>query len=84
MTDMQKILAYGLFINSALYLVGVFVAGMRFHNDFAWKMALASAGFTYVGYMVQFLELPRAVSGTAVTFSVVLGLAAGLALLWKS
>lgn len=67
-------------INSVLYLAGCFVAGLLTHNPLAWRLALAAAGMTYLGYLVQLMKLPAA-AAIVVCGSIGLGIAAGLALI---
>lgn len=75
----------GLYLNSALYLAGCFVAGLATGNDVAWKLALVAMGLAYVGYYVQ-VAYPgaRVPALFAVSASIIAGVASGLALLWRS
>lgn len=41
----------GAMLNAALYLAGVFVAGLMMHNTEAWMLALLTAGVTYLSYL---------------------------------
>jgi hypothetical protein len=82
MTADQRLLVIGLYINSALYLTGVYWAGLIYHNNFAWKMALAAAGLSYVGYLAQVTQIPRALCGIVVGISAIVGAAAGLSLVF--
>lgn len=85
MTEDQRILVCGLFLNSALYFTLVFVAGLVMRNDYAWKLAIAGVGFTFLCYLFQVVAPEqRGIAGTAVASSIVVGILAGLALLWKS
>lgn len=70
---------------SALYQSGVIALGYLTGNSFAWKVGLAAAGFTYLSFAIQ-IAYPehRGVANTAVAISIVAGVLAGLALLWKS
>lgn len=69
-------------INSALYLLCAFVAGTVTGHPVAWKLALAAMGVTYLSYIAQLeSHIPRAAASWIVVASVVLGAAAGLALL---
>ncbi len=81
MNSDQRLLVIGLYINSALYLSGCFVAGLVTHSKPAWCCALAAAGLSYLGYYAQLMRLSSVSSGAIVVFSVAFGLAAGLALL---
>lgn len=69
---------------SALYQGGVIALGYLTGNAFAWKMGLAAAGLTYLSFAIQ-ISYPDAtrVAGTAVAISIIAGVLAGLALLWK-
>lgn len=40
-------------INSALYLIGVFIAGIVTHNPWAWKFALLTAALCYLSALTQ-------------------------------
>ncbi len=81
----------GVLLNSALYLTGCFTAGLLVQNPFAWRLALAAAGVTYLGYVAQNIvegcrfglvteAWNRAVKALVIV-SMVLGAAAGLVLL---
>lgn len=85
MSPDQRLLAAFLVANAAIYVVLVFVAGILKGNDYAWKLSIACAGFTYISYMVQ-VSFPDYRSAVLLAFgaSVGLGALAGLALLWKS
>lgn len=78
---MNPFVTIGVLLNSALYLTGCFVAGLVTANAMAWRLALASAGVTYVCYLIQPLGLPRPAVICVVAISIVLGLGAGLSLL---
>lgn len=81
MTADQRFLAIGIYINSALYLSGVFVAGLIVRNQLAWKLALVTAGLSYLSYTVQVLK-PEPRRDTAnVLVSAFTGAAAGLSLI---
>lgn len=55
--DERPYLYIAILINSALYLTGVFVAGLMLGNGWAWKLALLTAGLCYLSYMVQLIAL---------------------------
>jgi hypothetical protein len=72
----------GAMINSALYLLCVFVASIVFHVPVAWKSAIASMGFTYLSYLAQMPgadEYLRRGALFLVLVSIVIGAIAGLA-----
>jgi hypothetical protein len=73
----------GALLNSALYLVSVFVAGLMTGHKFAWQCAVVAMGVTYLSHVAQLVELtPRVLTADRlIMFSVALGIAAGLALL---
>lgn len=77
----KSVMAAGVLINSALYLNGVFVAGLVEGNLWAWKLALAAFGVTYLSYLAQFIREGSILAVGAVWLSIALGAAAGLALL---
>lgn len=87
MTDLQKFLFAAILLNSALYLSGVFAAGILLANPFAWKLALIAAGMCYVTYVAQYFSgvrhLYARVGEITTWLSIVAGVLAGLALLWK-
>ena len=81
---MNLILISGM-INSALYLTGVFVAGIVTNNPGAWKMALLAAALCYLSALVQ-VTMPqdegwRIVAMSNVVTTIIVGAAAGIALL---
>ena len=78
----QRLLVIGIYINSALYLAGVFVAGIITNNPTAWKLSLATAGFCYLTYTAQVMGAQRAACLALFATSVVLGVFSGLSLLW--
>lgn len=80
MTEDQRFLAIGIYVNSALFLSGVFVAGLVTGRETAWKLALVAAGLTYVSYLVQVAEIERAAQIVVVLASIIAAVAAGLAL----
>lgn len=82
------ILAAGVLLNSAIYLVSVFVAGLILRNGVAWKLALVAMGGTFLLYMVQCVALNAnpatkelgdniafVLNATAISLSVIAGLA---------
>lgn len=74
-------------VNSALYLAGVFVAGIVMQDDLAWKFALVTAGLCYLCPMCSDLHArtgDRTFANAAVAFmilSIIFGTGAGAALL---
>ena len=77
----QRLLVVGLYINSALYLAGVYCAGLINHNPWAWKGALAASGVSYLAYLSQISVAPRPVQIVCVIASILLGAGAGISLL---
>lgn len=71
----------GVLLNSALYLAGVFVAGLVMGNPYAWKFSLCSAGITYLSYLAGLNAIPRWIVMLLVCSSIAAGTVAGLALL---
>lgn len=88
LSDLQKFLMFAALLSSALYLTGVFVAGLATSNGLAWKLALVSEGMCFIAYVCQYLwalhPIYAAVASTAVACSVFAGAAAGMALLLGS
>lgn len=78
----RELVIIGLFLNSCLYITGVFVAGIIMRNGLAWKLSLLTAGLCYVSYALQLADIGKGYSGAAVRLSVVVGVIAGLALLF--
>lgn len=78
----KNIMAAGVLLNSALYLNGVFVAGLLQGNEWAWKLALVTFGVTYLSYVAQFVRDGSAVAVILVWLSIGIGITAGFALLF--
>jgi hypothetical protein len=78
----------GALINSALYLVAVFVAALTSGNQFALRSAIATVGITYIAHVLQFTAAQTQSPGmltaaNSVTWlSILFGLMAGLSLLF--
>lgn len=81
----------GILLNSALYLFCVWYAGLFHDKPAAWKFAIIAMGVTYVSYCLQLTAslpdlrpawLTSWVIASVVGWSVVFGVAAGLALLF--
>lgn len=81
MTALQQFTAIGAFIYGALYLTFCLIAGFVTMTPFAWKLALASAGFCFLTFVFQHIELNRYLCGTAAAASIVAGAFAGVALM---
>jgi hypothetical protein len=79
---MNPFIAAGVVINSALYLMGCFIAGLMQHSPAAWRTALAAMGVTYLCYLFQtFPAPPRWLVCPTVAASILLGAVSGLILL---
>jgi hypothetical protein len=78
MNETQRLLVIGVYINSALYLIGVFTAGVIQHVPHAWQFALLSAGVAYLSYWLQIIRAPEWVNIVLVGISVGAGFAAGV------
>jgi len=78
----------GALIHSALYQVGVFVAGIVTGHHLAWNLALAAMGVTYISHALGFVAFDtgsrRLMAGAnaVVWLSIAFGAAAGIALLF--
>lgn len=74
----------GAIVNSAIYLVAVFYAGLTYGHPYAWKFAIAAMGVTYLSYLVQIpgREAAPTIAAILVVASILLGAAAGIALLF--
>ena len=83
---MQREMAIGVLLNSALYLIGCFVIGLVLQRIVVCELAVATAGLAYLGYYAQlrhsFQPQPLIMTAalTFVAISMVLGVAAGLAI----
>ncbi len=73
-------ISIGVLLNSALYLAGCVAAGLVTGNTWAWRLALAALGATYISYALQIGD--HRMAAPAVWLSIGLGFAAGLKLLW--
>lgn len=82
----------GALINSALYLLCVFVAGLVTGHPLAWKAAVTAMGLAYLGYVTALLAAGSAkalaaqvrwlaVSNAIVSASMSIGALAGILLL---
>ncbi|HXI78302.1 MAG TPA: hypothetical protein VNH21_14260 [Steroidobacteraceae bacterium] len=81
----KSFMAIGALLNSALYLSGCLIAGLVVGNGFAWRLALAAMGMTYVSYLAQFVLTapePSNLASGLVWFSIILGAVAGTSLLF--
>lgn len=87
LTDGQKMLIASALLSSALYLIACFVFALAKNNDFAAKMVIVSLGMCFISYVSQYLSGTSAVyeyvAKTATACSIVAGVAAGIAILWK-
>lgn len=76
----------GALLNSALYLLCVFVAGLVTGHPIAAKLAIAAIGVTYLGYHLMIVDWIegrfKSAANTLVAVSIALGIAAGLDLLF--
>lgn len=85
-TDRMATLAFiGALVNSALYLTAVFAAGLILGRPQAWQGALVAMGATYLSYALAFCTVYQPwvlrAQWAAVILSVVVGVAAGIALI---
>lgn len=81
MTPDQKFVAIGVYLNSALYFSGIFIAGLLTNNELVWKLALAGVGFTYLLYVGQVMNAPEWANKLTMGLSLGAGAAAGIAVL---
>ncbi len=81
--ETRRFLTIALLINSALFLIAAFVAGLMLGNRVAWGAALLSCGLSYLAPMWQ-LIMPgeRWAAMGLVMLSVMFGTIAGAALLF--
>lgn len=71
----------GVLINSAVYFLTVFVAGIWLGNIWAVKVNIAAVGITYLSYLAQALDAPPPITIGLVALSIIAGAGAGLLLL---
>lgn len=87
MGDSDKMLWTMGIVASTMYQVGVFVAGLATGNSLAWKLALLTAGLTYLSALVQitFPVQRSSVTGSfgigTVIGSIICGVVAGIVFL---
>lgn len=82
MNPQQIVLATGLLLYGALYVAGVFIAGLVNHNAAAVILAITCAGATYLTYFAQLsAELPDNLRTVIVYATIALGALAGIVLL---
>lgn len=76
-----RFLYIAIILNSALYLVGVFIAGLVTNHPEAWRLALTALGVCYISPSVQ-IAFPKAMALNIgiVSLSIVLAVCAGVAL----
>lgn len=79
MTDRDRFIIIGAYVNSALYFTLVFVAALWAHNVRAEYVDIAAVGVTYLSFLAQAMGR---MGKTAVAVSIVLGAAAGALLLF--
>lgn len=80
--DAAPYLLVAVIITSALYLSGVFIAGLVTDHRLAWLLALATMGICYLSAMVQLAAPTWRMSALLIVgASVVCGIWAGLELL---
>lgn len=73
----------GALLNSALYLLCTFAAGLATGHPMAWKLALVAMGVTYLSHMLSLIpSVSRELCQTIVAASIAFGAAAGITLLF--
>lgn len=86
MNDQVKFLGLGVYLYGALYLVGVFVAGVVYGHQGAAYLAIVTSGLTYISQTLGSLAaagfVSPAVANTATIIAALSGVIAGMALLW--
>ena len=83
----KLIIAIGVLLYGALYLVGCLVAGLCLGNRWAVILALSAMGVSYFSYVLHFVSTQtgdhwQAWAGVVVWLSIVFGAAAGFAILF--
>ena len=84
----KLLMAIGVLLNSALYIAGCFIAGLLLGNTLAWRLALATAGVTYLSFVFHVVsetegDAWQRAAGWLVWLSIALGINAGAALLFR-
>lgn len=84
--EANRLLFIALILNSALYITGVFVAGLVTGHPFAWQLAIVTAALCYFSPFVQLLLVGKPKSQhwpglVLVIVSILVGAAAGFSLL---
>lgn len=78
----------GALVNSAIYLLCVFVAGLVTGHPAAWKLALIAMGVTYLSHIISMhalctaKTLLRDIATATVVTSIAVGTTAGILLLF--
>jgi hypothetical protein len=76
----------GALLNSALFLMGVFVAGLVTAHPLAWKLALAAMAVTFLSHLVQLgemnIQVLRLAAIALIVLSWLLAVAGAIALLF--
>jgi hypothetical protein len=75
----------GALINSALYMLCAFAAGLVTNHPLAWKLALAAMGVAFFTHLISMLRDSRLAINVAECLAVIswlLGAASGIALLF--
>lgn len=85
MNPLMYIIGAGVMINSALYLIFVFIAAIALHRNPALWAVITATGVSYLSYYAQALvlagKLGYSVTVALVLLSITFALAAGLLLL---
>lgn len=76
----QRLLVIGIYLHSALYLSGTFIAGLMTNRPMAWRMALVTSAVCYFAYYAQVVDKRMAAIGLVLA-SIFCGALAGFALL---
>ena len=80
----QIVIAVGALVNSALYLSFVAVLGFLYANPVAALMSVAAMGVAFLGYSHRLCSANATVTNALTALSWILGVAAGLWLLWRA
>lgn len=82
--DPKSLSFIALVVNSALYLVLIFLAGIFWENRWAAILSIATAGVCYLAYSAELVPAPDWALRLCMGMSIFLGAAAGIALLFGS
>lgn len=82
MPVVYSLMAVGVMLNSALYLVAVVAAGFLTAHPKSWKLGIAALGVTYLSYVLNISTQNRPIVVFMFMLTILLGAGAGITLLF--